>query len=362
MFTLIYLLSFYSFVNAGSQQKGQNCSVADNRLQAGTYQFFSDCDSVTFCNQTDNTCHLKGCRKDIFPFGYPQDDEHLPDLCPNGQFCPDEADACQDLLSLGSPCQLNRDGTHITVIDTNIHLTLFRSMSTTSKCCTIERHYLSRSKCQWRGLPQRPVHVRPLHLSSLSLIPYRWANMTGGSQCVVENIPYIGYGPNNEEFIDIVSRYAYFSVTKAHSLTRLSGNCQIGYYCDAQTSKCLQNKVLGTTCDADKEYVLLVFFLTQPLNLNRCDSFNCMSSGVCGPSADTPRKLAVWVYVIVAIAILGGKLYLGPFISTYPLCRHVRYPLRSLLPAPQKPRPRARETPAILAGAGLSILLPFLLL
>ncbi len=87
-------------------------------------------------------------------------------------------------------------------------------MSATSKCCTVERHQLSRSKCQWRGLPQRPVHVRPLHLSSLSLIPHRWANMTGGSQCVVENIPYIGYGPNNEEFIDIVSRYAFFSLTK----------------------------------------------------------------------------------------------------------------------------------------------------
>jgi hypothetical protein len=84
--------------------------VAENRLQIGTYAFYSDCDTHTFCNGSSGVCELKGCRHDIFPFGYDKDDDHLPDLCGNTQFCPDEMDACQDLLPVNSPCQLNRDG------------------------------------------------------------------------------------------------------------------------------------------------------------------------------------------------------------------------------------------------------------
>lgn len=54
---------------------------------------------------------LKACRKDEFPAHYPQGGV-FPPLCPEGFFCPDEADACQAQLPVGSDCQLNRDGTH----------------------------------------------------------------------------------------------------------------------------------------------------------------------------------------------------------------------------------------------------------
>lgn len=105
--TLIFL-SCWALVNAGSANKGDSCLQSDSRLQTGTFQFFDDCNSVTYC-ASNNTCLLKGCRKDEFPFGY-QKGAHLPDLCPTGQFCPDEADECQALLPVNSPCQLNRDG------------------------------------------------------------------------------------------------------------------------------------------------------------------------------------------------------------------------------------------------------------
>jgi hypothetical protein len=35
----------------------------------------------------------------------------------------------------------------------------------------------------------------------------RWANVTAGASCVVENTAYTAYQPNGDEFIDIVSRY-----------------------------------------------------------------------------------------------------------------------------------------------------------
>jgi len=100
-----------------------------------------------------------------------------------------------------------------------------------------------------------------------------WANATLGARCTVENVPYIAYGASGE-FIDIVSR----------------GNCQLGLYCDSVQLVCLTSKVLGAACHADKE----------------CDSWNCLSSGFCGPSAATPRQFGAWVYVLVALGIIGG--------------------------------------------------------
>ena len=78
-------------------------------LSQSTYEWTSNCDSVTYC-ALNNTCLLRGCGRDVFPFGYPQDSNFLPPLCKSGTFCPDEMDACQPLLRVDSLCQLNRDG------------------------------------------------------------------------------------------------------------------------------------------------------------------------------------------------------------------------------------------------------------
>jgi hypothetical protein len=69
----------------------------------------------------------------------------------------------------------------------------------------------------------------------------RFANVTVGLPCVVENTAYIGYA-GTSEFIDIVSR----------------GNCVNGLYCDAQQKVCVQAKVLGASCAADKECVRII--------------------------------------------------------------------------------------------------------
>jgi len=243
MFLPLTLLFFTwsSTVYAGSVSKGGSCTVSHNRLQVGTYQFWSDCDTQTFCNSQTNTCELKGCRRDDYPFGYSAG-AHLPEKCPKGQFCPDEEDACQPLLEVGSPCQLNRDDqckgpdNYAELADTSAH-----GLNSNGSVCL-------------NGICQ-------------------YANVTLGLACQVENTPYIGYS-GTDEFIDIVSR----------------GNCKIGMYCDSQQKVCVQAKNLGEGCDADKE----------------CASYNCLSSGVCGKAAESPNHFGVWVYVIVAIGIFGG--------------------------------------------------------
>lgn len=238
----LVLSSRYFLVQAGYQTKGQTCSSANNRLQIGTYQFYSDCDIQTYCSSA-GVCELKGCRRDQFPFGYAQN-ATLPPKCPSDQFCPDEGDACQPLLAVGSPCQLNRDDQCETPPNAQeLSETLYHGRNVNGAIC----------------------------LNNVCM----WANVTVGQSCEVENTAYIAY-TDSSEYIDVVSR----------------GNCMVGLYCDSQTLVCMQMKDIGQACDGDKE----------------CSSFNCQSNGVCGTSADTPHQFGIWVYVLVGVGIIGGML------------------------------------------------------
>ncbi|KAG6820989.1 hypothetical protein H0H93_008618 [Arthromyces matolae] len=202
------LFSLNAIAHAGSLNSGDACSQAENRLQAGTYQFWDQCNSQTYCSSS-GICQPKGCRKDEFPFGY-QPGDKLPDKCSKGQFCPDEEDQCQDLLPVDSPCQLNRDDE-----------------------CEPPPNFKELADTTGRGL-----NVNGSTFSGTC----RWANKTLGVNCTVENTAYIAYGANSE-FIDIVSR----------------GDCHVGLYCDAAQRVCMNEKDLGAACTADKESVLYVF-------------------------------------------------------------------------------------------------------
>jgi hypothetical protein len=113
----------------------------------------------------------------------------------------------------------------------------------------------------------------PSYRSSNLNLP-RWANVTAGQECVVENTAYIAYEADGSEYIDIVSR----------------GNCQPNLYCDSGSRKCMATKNAGDACDADKE----------------CASYNCNVAGVCGADPHLPVHVATWVFAVVAICIVGG--------------------------------------------------------
>jgi len=240
--TLLYFFStLLPATQAGVVQEGGSCTQANNHLQIGTYQFDGDCDSTTYCG-SDNVCHPKGCRRDIFPFGYGQGNPNIPPLCPKGQFCPDEEDVCQDLLRVDSACQLNRD-------DECEAPPNFKTLANSEFGQNVNGSVCLNFQCMW-------------------------ANATLGSTCVVENTGYIAYGPNNQEFIQIVSR----------------GNCMPGLYCDSVQLLCMQSKTEGVACGADKE----------------CATNNCLASQVCGGDISAAKHLGVWVYVVVGVCIFGG--------------------------------------------------------
>jgi len=202
--TTLFFFSLSTLAEAGNVTKGGACSQSENRLQIGTYQFYSQCDEVTFCN-SNGICELKGCRRDEYPIGWPQGSSSMPPRCPKGSFCPDEEDACQPLLPVDSDCQLNRDDQ-----------------------CQSPPNFAELSDTTPHGL----------NVNGSVCLNYKcmWANVTLGLSCVVENTAYTSYGIT-DEYIDIVSR----------------DNCLVGLYCDTSQKVCIARKALGDTCDADKE-------------------------------------------------------------------------------------------------------------
>ena len=109
--TLLTSLALLPLSYAASDNKNSDgsCDTANNQLQVGTLQLTTDCADSNFCNPNTGKCEPKGCRKDDFPLGYPIGSD-LPKKCSAGSFCPDEGDACQQLIKVGSICQLNSDG------------------------------------------------------------------------------------------------------------------------------------------------------------------------------------------------------------------------------------------------------------
>ena len=108
-------LSYLPSTSAQSIGIGQTCNIERNRLTATTHQFLSDCVRKAYCDPVDRVCKPKGCRSEEFPFGYKTGEgrgekDELPPFCGDGQFCPDEEDACLPTIPAGQDCQLNRDG------------------------------------------------------------------------------------------------------------------------------------------------------------------------------------------------------------------------------------------------------------
>ena len=84
-------------------------------------------------------------------------------------------------------------------------------MPTSSERQRPQGYISSWSQCQRGYLPQLQMHVSLTSLYSCRLQTYvdynylRWANVTLGLPCMVENTAYISYGIN-DEYIDITSR------------------------------------------------------------------------------------------------------------------------------------------------------------
>ena len=106
---ILLITSLTTLALSGGTTEGGSCSTTNDHLDSSTHKLITDCDDRTFCTSASNgICQPKRCRRDEFPFGYGLS-EILPPLCGDGAFCPDEGSGCQNLISVGQPCQMNRD-------------------------------------------------------------------------------------------------------------------------------------------------------------------------------------------------------------------------------------------------------------
>ncbi|ORX37634.1 hypothetical protein BD324DRAFT_680542 [Kockovaella imperatae] len=201
-------------VLAGDASFGQACDQSHTHLDTNTWNLVTDCDATTWCAD-NSTCANKGCRKDIYPFGYnnvPFD--KLPPLCPTGQFCPDEGSYCLPQEAVGDPCQKDRD-----------------------------------DECQ--PPPNYKQLAGFLNVNGSICLNFTcfYANVTLGQNCKIDNTVYTAYTAAGSEYAFIVSR----------------DNCANGLYCDGTALKCFRAKLEGAACAGNKEC------LTYNCQNNKCD-------------------------------------------------------------------------------------------
>ncbi|WRT69837.1 uncharacterized protein IL334_006828 [Kwoniella shivajii] len=181
---------------------GEACDQANQHLDGGSYNLVTDCDATTYC-ASNGTCAYKGCRKDIYPFGYSGVSfDQLPPLCPSGQFCPDEGDQCLDQVAIGDSCQKDRDNE---CAEPSNYKDLAGFLNTNGTVCLNYTCYL--------------------------------ADITLGQTCVTDNTVYTAYLDDGSAYAFIVSR----------------DNCANGMYCDGTALQCIKMKRQGETCTGNKE-------------------------------------------------------------------------------------------------------------
>lgn len=164
------------------------CSSNNTIFDPSTHKLVSQCSDHTFCSAPINgMCIPRLCRRDEFPFGYGPS-EAPPPLCPQGFFCPDDGSGCLPLVSVGAPCEPNRDEQCSPPLD-------------------------------WQDLASFQNYNGSICLKSTCM----YANITLGQNCIVDNTTYTDTGPNGEQYM--------FTVTR--------DNCRSPqFYCDPGSSAC----------------------------------------------------------------------------------------------------------------------------
>ncbi|KAI0730758.1 hypothetical protein C8Q76DRAFT_716026 [Earliella scabrosa] len=181
---------------------GQSCSTDNDRLDASTGKFSSDCDDTGFCSGAVNgTCQPRRCRRDEFPFGFESvNATGIPPLCKGGTFCPDEGSGCTPLVDVGQPCQIDRDEQCAPPPDAD---ELASEWNNGGAVCL-------KGVCAY-------------------------ANMTLGQPCILDVATYDD-GP--------------------YTNTIIRHNCRTSqYYCHTEFQACIPMKAMGTSCDTNQECV-----------------------------------------------------------------------------------------------------------
>lgn len=173
---------------------GDQCDPALNGYNQ-LLKYFDDCYSpMLACNSLTRTCAWKTCANvDYLKHWDVRKNPKVPQRCSQNQFCPDDGSACQDLLSPGAKCQLQRD-----------------------------------DECS----PNLPVNGG----ICMNTTCYVKAVQIGGA-CGVDFQQY-NYAYEN---LVIIQQNIY------------RDNCSVGLTCDLNTNTCKLGDVLGSVCTQDRD-------------------------------------------------------------------------------------------------------------
>jgi hypothetical protein len=217
---LLVLSVFCTQVLTGTVPLGGLCASSTNHLDPNTQSLLTQCTEHTFCTHpTNGTCAARLCRRDEFPFGYMQGDQ-APPLCPKGSFCPDEGSGCQETVGAGMRCQFERDEQCAPPVDWE---ELGSAMDFNGSICL-------KGVCMWVYCLSR--------FFLLMVTSYRYANVTLGQPCVIDDTAYNVTDANGQWSATVVTR----------------DNCRTPTsYCETGSMVCESSKALGVPCLADHE-------------------------------------------------------------------------------------------------------------
>ncbi|KAI1791788.1 hypothetical protein LXA43DRAFT_944804 [Ganoderma leucocontextum] len=221
---------------------GTACTTANDRLDATTGAFSSDCDDTSFCASPAGgaanamgTCQPRQCRRDEFPFGFANTTVPVPPLCARGAYCPDEGSGCRPLAAVGMPCQAGRD-----------------------EQCT--------PPANWAELAGGRNVNGSVCLKSVCT----WANRMLGQPCIRDVTIYI----DSAGFSNRITKH----------------NCHTPrFYCHDDFQVCIPTKGVGLPCGAGQE----------------CHSHNCGSKGICLDARGTPNRVKTWQVGVTGFSVVA---------------------------------------------------------
>ncbi|KII85258.1 hypothetical protein PLICRDRAFT_337586 [Plicaturopsis crispa FD-325 SS-3] len=235
--------AFFCVVRSGSLDEGALCIGNNDHIDPSTQKFITECGSKYFCSAgTNGTCIPRQCRRDEFAFGYAPT-ETVPPLCAAGSFCPDNGSACTPWRPVGDACELGRD----------------------EQCAPPD----DADRATWSS-------KQNFNGSVCLQMQCRYANVTVGQPCVIDNTTYMDVGVAGEPSSIVVTR----------------DNCRTEYFCDGTSSTCVPTQALGSLCQTDQQ----------------CSTYNCGSQGLCTDPPETPVRVAPWQYALTGICIAAAMV------------------------------------------------------
>lgn len=142
--------------------------------------------------------------------------------------------------------------------------------------------------------------------SGSRLFPARYANVTEGQPCILDQTTYYESGSDGTQFANVITR----------------SNCKTPkFYCDAGRATCQRTRPIGSPCASDFECEQVRnknSGIASPIDAPAVllSQQHCSIDGLCAQARDKAARVATWHYAITAFFIVASTSACAPFLCS----------------------------------------------